>query len=90
MATVVCVDTPVEKAGFAPTDAVDALAPYVRRVLDALNVTSVLFVSDESSIGDFTTDEAELVSIREKLRVPVDHSDLVIDVARRLRALGSG
>ncbi len=105
----------------APTDALDALGPYVDRVLDALGQPDAL-ATDESRVAHFldsmgwdgrvslkrgiegrhgpyverkadpaaaAENERVLRECREKLRVPVDEADLIVDVARRLRALGS-
>ena len=82
----------------APQDARDALDKYVTQVLEALGHPEA-FVTDESMIKDFLhwskdpalvrENEARLTAMSEALRVPVEARDYVVDVARRIKALGS-
>jgi len=74
---------------YADETEAQALAPWIERVADALGLTAKqrqrLWVSDKSLIGDFP---ATAEQVQERLRIPVESSDRVVDVARRLKARG--
>lgn len=76
---------------FAPSDGVEALQPYVDKVLSALGFSNA-WVSDESCVGDFRQDQESVewaASASEKLGMIVASGDYIVDVARRMKEMGS-
>jgi hypothetical protein len=68
----------------APTVLVDALAPYVERVLEALRQPEAL-VTDLSVIADFSPDDGVRAAASAELGVSMKSGDYVYEVAQRLR-----
>lgn len=72
----------------ASQQAVDYLHYYVDLVMKAVEKGAGIkgaWTSDLSSIGDFTGDDEELKKIEDELGMPVHYTDLIVDLARRLK-----
>lgn len=63
---------------------VEALGPYVQRVLDVVGFPTA-WVSDLSCVGDFPVDEDDCQEFARTLGVPVALDDYLVEVARRLQ-----
>jgi hypothetical protein len=68
---------------FASTDRIDALEPYVDRVLQAIGIAQA-WVSNESQISDFGLSDEELARAAKELGLPVQRGDYLWKVARAL------
>ena len=68
----------------ASTVLVDALEPYVERVLKALSHPEAM-VTDLSTISDFGLDNDELSTASTRLEVTLSDTDYIYEVAQRLR-----
>lgn len=79
-------NSPAKKIVFAPKDQVQDLRSFIRLVLEAIDFETA-WVSDESRLDDFPLDEEDRVHAEEKLGVPVNLSDYVVEVAKRVRDL---
>jgi hypothetical protein len=76
---------------FSPSDGVEALQIHVDRVLEAIGFPTA-WVSDRSCIGDFQKDQSReewAASASEKLGMIVTCGDFIVDVARRMKEMGS-
>jgi hypothetical protein len=78
----------------APQDRVDALEPYIEKVLEALGHPEA-FVTDESHISDFKDhfapkeeQETWLPNLSEKLGLSIGLRDPIVDVALQLKRKG--
>jgi hypothetical protein len=72
-----------------PQDDVQALAPYIDRVIEAVLGPVWAFVTDHSEIRDFPVGEDDLPRLRETLGVAVALDDRVVEVAARMKAAGA-
>jgi hypothetical protein len=73
---------------------VEVLEPYVDQIRKAIDqvceseeigMAETAWISDESCICDFPIEKQELVKLRELLGVPVEESDYIYEIAKRLR-----
>jgi hypothetical protein len=80
------------KIELAPTSAIDALAPYVDRVLRAIAVVCDepdfvdALITDESWLSDFTLTREDYPRLAELLGVPLDPSNDDDNVIYRIAA----
>jgi hypothetical protein len=74
------------KISFAMTEVVGQYPVECARILHLIfgEDISHVFVSDESTMGDFPLDEDGVADMSLELGVPVGLSDLFIDVCKRL------
>lgn len=84
-------EKPVRTVVMAPTDRVDELKPYVKRVIKALGLPWAL-VTDQSKLGDFRgvwqekTDAEAVTELSGRLGFLVSVDDHIHEVAARLKA----
>jgi hypothetical protein len=74
----------ISPVAIAPRDAVEAFAPEVARVLDALGYFGAL-VTDESQVYDFGLSNAAVRGAAVRLGIRVSQEDYLYAVAFRLR-----
>lgn len=77
-------DMKKKKIEFASGQRISYLEPWVDQVMKAI-CPDYLFISDESSIGDFEVEEEGLPALSKELGVPVKMRDLIVDVAQRMK-----
>jgi hypothetical protein len=73
-----------KKIEFAPDTRIGYLQPWVDQIMKVI-CPDYLFISDESSIGDFPIEKEGLPALSKELGVPVKLGDLVVDVAQRMK-----
>lgn len=73
-----------KKIEFASDKRISYLQTWVDQVMEVV-CPEYLFISDESSIGDFPLDEEDLPRLRKELGVDVKLTDLIVDVAQRMK-----
>ena len=76
------------KIEFAPTESIEYLSTYTDMVMDQIYAIAGIegaWISDMSCVGDFISEDAELVALNEALSVPITYNDTIVEVAKRLR-----
>lgn len=73
-----------KKIEFASDKRISYLQTWVDQIMEAI-CPEYLFISDESSIGDFDVEEEDLPRLRKELGVDVKRTDLIVDVAQRMK-----
>ena len=75
-----------KKITFASQTKISKLGPYTQFVTDVIaKMTHIdCWISDESMLGDFPV-EGKMRKLRKKLGVPIKSSDLIVDVAQRVK-----
>lgn len=72
----------------ASTEQVDYLTTFTDMVMEQIyGVTGIegAWISDESCVGDFVSEDSELTALNEALGVKISFQDTIVEVAKRLR-----
>lgn len=78
-------DEPIKTVQFAEKDQVEALEPWVNKVLEALGMDPKdVMLTNESLMGHFVQDEFHEDEVSERLGIPWDKHDTIVEVAQRL------
>lgn len=73
-----------KKIEFASTTRLSYLEPWVDQVMNSV-CPEYLLISDLSAIGDFDVEEEDMPRLSKELGVPVQLSDVIVDVAQRMK-----
>ena len=73
-----------KKIELASDERIGYLQTWVDQVMEAV-CPEYIFISDESSIGDFPPEDEDLPRISKELGVDVKLTDLIVDVAQRMK-----
>lgn len=76
---------------FAPQILIEKYSDQVDVILKALGTIEEDYVdsllTDESQFRDYDFEESELLSISNILKIEINHSDKIVDVAKKLKTL---
>lgn len=76
------------KLQFASTESVEYLSTFTDMVMEEIYRIAEIgsaWISDESCVGDFISEDQELSDLSISLGVSIQYNDTIVDVAKRLR-----